>query len=432
MKPRNKFEREVLALSQKLRPISAAQVEWAYRTCLDHYAYRSAGRSTTCMDCGHSWLMERKAKTCRCPECRAQLEVQETRKYYHSAGAYFNVLTTSGGYQVLRAYLLKAKVCRGERAKYSAYEVVQYWWSSEGKQAVIGLQRIGSYYTDCFDRTSDMAIRADGDDYLYASGGDIYPRIKLIPNLERNGYSKDLLHLHAGRLIPLLLKDSRAETLVKAGRAEHLKHLLSSTNGLNNYWSAYRITLRRGYNISDISMWCDYIDMLRREGKDTLNAHYVCPPDLRVAHDELQATRTRRMRRALEARQRENLARSIEEALRAEAQFRALKSPYFGIAFSDGEIEVCVLESIQDYLQEGTALKHCVFASQYYLKDNSLILSARLGNERLETIEVSLDTLEILQCRGYNNQSSPYHERIVELVLANIDQIQVRRRAKAS
>lgn len=432
MKPRNKFEREVLALSQKLSPISSAQVEWAYRTCLDHYAYCSAGRSATCMDCGHSWLMERKAKTCRCPECRAQLEVQETRKYYHSAGAYFNVLTTSGGYQVLRTYLLKAKVCRGERAKYSAYEVVQYWWSSEGKQAVIGLQRIGSYYTDCFALASPMLIRKDNDAYRYAARGYTYPRARVIPTLERNGYSKGLLDLQVSRIIPALLTDSRAETLIKAGRAEHLSHFLGLRDGLDKYWPAYRITLRRGYSIRDIIMWCDYIDMLQRLGRDTLNAHYVCPVDLTRAHDEARDTITRRFHRAQEARRRINQKLSIEEALRAEEQFRALKSPYFGIIFGDGEIEVRVLECIQDYLQEGAALKHCVYASQYYLKDNSLILSARLGNERLETIEVSLDTLEILQCRGYNNQSSPYHERIVELVLANIDQIQVRRRARAS
>ena len=40
MKPRNKFERAVLAQSKHLRLITKAQKQWAFRECIDHYAYR--------------------------------------------------------------------------------------------------------------------------------------------------------------------------------------------------------------------------------------------------------------------------------------------------------------------------------------------------------------------------------------------------------
>ena len=38
MKPRNKFEKAVLAESKHLRPISKTQSKWAFRECIDHFA----------------------------------------------------------------------------------------------------------------------------------------------------------------------------------------------------------------------------------------------------------------------------------------------------------------------------------------------------------------------------------------------------------
>ena len=55
MKPRNKFEKAVLAESKYLRPITKTQSKWAFRECIDHFAYRLPKGRTTCMDCGHSW-----------------------------------------------------------------------------------------------------------------------------------------------------------------------------------------------------------------------------------------------------------------------------------------------------------------------------------------------------------------------------------------
>lgn len=55
MKPRNKFEKAVLAQSKKLRPITPIQINWAFRNCVEHYAHRLPKGRTTCMDCGHKW-----------------------------------------------------------------------------------------------------------------------------------------------------------------------------------------------------------------------------------------------------------------------------------------------------------------------------------------------------------------------------------------
>ena len=106
MKPRNKFEKAVLAQSKKLRPITPIQINWAFRNCVEHYAHRLPKGRTTCMDCGHSWVMTEQTEHCTCPECGASLKVCLTYQRKVRQKQYFTTLTTSGEYQVLRMFLL--------------------------------------------------------------------------------------------------------------------------------------------------------------------------------------------------------------------------------------------------------------------------------------------------------------------------------------
>lgn len=270
-----------------------------------------------------------------------------------------------------------------------------------------------------------MAIRRDNEAYRYVAQSTLYPELSLTETLRRNGLAETLHDIAPALLIPALLTDSRAETLLKLGRTEHLRYFLSSkAKDLSKYWQAYKVTLRRGYAIADISLWCDYIDMLRRLGRDTHNAHFVCPEDLHQAHDNAQQTLQAQRAKEVEAQRR-------QKALADEERFQALKAPFFGIAFTDGTIEVRVLESVQEYFEEGKELHHCVFTNEYYLKEHSLILSARIGGKRIETIEVSLETMEVIQCRGLLNKNTEYHEQILRLVDAHTHLICERLRAVA-
>ena len=96
MKPRNKFEKAILEQSKHLRPITKTQSKWAFRECIDHFAYRLPKGRTTCMDCGHSWVMNKHRETCTCPHCRAKLQVKETYERKLQQKQYFTILTTCG------------------------------------------------------------------------------------------------------------------------------------------------------------------------------------------------------------------------------------------------------------------------------------------------------------------------------------------------
>ena len=419
MKPRNKFEQAVLAQSKYLRPITKAQRQWAFRECIEHYAYRLPKGNTTCMDCGHSWQMIEPTEHCTCPQCGAGLEVITTRARKLKQRQYFTVLTTSGGYQVLRMYLLIAGMEKGYQASSSVMEIGQYWWDERGRQSIVAVQRTMGHYIDSFAYYSPMAIRRDNEAYRFVARCPLCPKVKLSDTLKRNGFEGKCYGIAPTSLIPALLTDSRAETLLKAGRNEHLAYFLSRPRNWDAYWPAYKITLRRSYDITDIALWCDYVDMLRRLGKDAHNAHFVCSEDLLQAHDTAQ--------RKLQAqREKEAEAQRRQKAIENEERFQALKAPFFGIAFTDGTIQVRVLESVQEYIEEGQALHHCVFTNEYHLKEKSLILSASIDGKPIETIEVSLETMEVLQCRGLMNQNTEYHERIIELVHQNMKQIQSR------
>ncbi|MFR2732894.1 PcfJ domain-containing protein [Hoylesella buccalis] len=419
MKPRNKFEKAVLEQSKHLRPITKTQGKWAFRECINQFAYRLPKGLTTCMDCGHSWVINKHRETCICPHCRAKLQVKETYERKLQQKHYFTLLSTCGEFQVLRMFLLVVGMEKGGKAQYHALEIGQYWWNAKGRQAIVAIPRTLGRYVDTFSYYTPMAIRNDNEAYRYATYSQIYPKFKVTDTLRRKGFEDDFHDIAPTILIPVLLSDSRAETLMKAGRMEHLHYFLNNKSTFDACWQSYKVTTRNGYEIEDISLWCDYVDLLRRLNKDIHSPKYVCPENLQEAHDTAQ--------RKLQAeRDKQEETERQQKALQAEAYFQELKAPFFGITFTDGVIQVKVLESVQEYLEEGKALHHCVFTNEYYLKKQSLILSARIEDKRIETIEVSLETMKVIQCRGLQNKNIEYHDRIIDLVNANCNLIRQR------
>lgn len=238
--------------------------------------------------------------------------------------------------------------------------------------------------------------------------------------MRRNGFTGEYHNILPFDLFTAVLRSPQAETLLKAGQIALLSYYANRQSwNIANYWSAIKICLRNGYIVSDASVWRDYIDLLRYFGKDTNNAKYVCPTDLQAAHDRLVEKKRARQERV---RLLERKRRAAEE----EQQYRDLKSRFFGLVFVDGDLSVRVLESVQEFVEEGDAMHHCVFTNAYYEKPNSLIFSATVCGRRVETVEVALDTLKVVQSRGVHNSQTEYHDSIVNLVRRNMPQIEQR------
>ena len=436
MKPKTKIQKKVARLSANLRPISATQIDWAYRHCIEHIGYRTKKGNITCSDCGHEWYSNSvlcdTLEGCTCPKCYAKLKVQDTRKRIYKETQYFSVITTCKGYQVIRVAQVRCESRKGEPMHFYCHEVVQRWISPDGKVTDMALLRgFTFYYCDVWALCSAMEIRPHNslyDDVVARSCA--YPKMRVLPQLRRNGFKGDFHGISPVRLFKALLSDPRIETLMKGDEIEVMKHFLFNARTADECWASYLIAKRHKYRIDNFSMWCDYLRMLNKLGQDLRNPKNICPEDFMAAHDN--ATRKieaihekeraeQRRRWEIERREREQ-QRQLQREKDAE-DFIANKSKFFGLVITDEEIIVKVLESIDEYYSEGKAQNICVFGSEYYKKADTLILSARIGGEIIETVEVDLRTLKVVQCHGKYNQDTEYHERIIDLVNKNANLI---------
>ena len=101
--------------------------------------------------------------------------------------------------------------------------------------------------------------------------------------------------------------------------------------------------------------------------------------------------------------------------------YKEAKAAFFGIVFGDDKIVISVVQSVSEMAIEGEEMHHCVFTNRYFCKAKSLILSAKdKDGNRIETIEVNLDTFKVIQSRGVCNKNSVYHDRILKLMEDNM------------
>ncbi|WP_416993612.1 PcfJ domain-containing protein [Alistipes ihumii] len=426
MTPKTKIQKEVARLSRRLPRITEAQKTYAYRHCFDHIGRRTAKGVITCTECGHSWqgdgVLADSLCGSACPHCGTELQILQTRKRVFRTIAYYSVITTCEQYQVIRFYYIKATHKVGQAAEYAIDEVMQRWIAPDGKVVTVARPRAMSFfYCDLWYLGGDMEVRSRNNIRAYdITPSATYPRQRIIPELRRNGFTGDYHKILPYDLFTVVLRTPQAETFLKTGQVVLLSYLANRPSwNVANYWPAIKICMRNGYLISDVSVWCDYIDLLRHFGKDTNNAKYVCPANLHAEHDRL--VEKRRIQQ-----ERERLLERKRRAAEEERQYRELKSRYFGLVFTDGDLAVRVLESVQEFVEEGDAMHHCVFSNSYYSKPNSLIFSATIGGKRVETVEVALDTLKVVQSRGVRNSQTEYHNRILNLVRRNMPRIEKR------
>ena len=421
MKPRNKKQQHIVELSGRLRPLTTPQKQWALNSTINHYGYRLKNGMCTCMKCGHEWL-ESRNRMCLCPECGTQIEIKDTKERVIRDKSYFNVITTMENYQVVRMFLMIVEMRKGMKTKPAYLEIGSYWIDPKGNTTVVGLQRTLGHYIDSFAFGSPLEIRRDNEAFQRISDEWVYPRIKVTDTIKRNGFKGSCHHINPVTLFQELLTNPKAETLMKSNEIELLRYLcLRPTNKsyINTYWNTIKIANRNGYKVTNLQIWIDYIKMLERCGKDIQSPKYICPSNLQEEHD-------RYVRKLQTIQEKARKADDIRKAQEREASFKEQKEKFFGIRINDGEIEVKVLESVEEYRQEAESQHICLFSAAYDQREDSLIFSARIDGRIIETIEVDLKTLKVVQSRGVCNQNTEYHDRIIRLINANTHLIKER------
>lgn len=428
MKPKNKLQKQVVEASQTLPKLTKKQIQWGYNHAIQYVGRRTDKGMITCTKCGHSFEgmgeLAIALLGCECPNCQSKLIVKMSKKRTFDDSYYMNIITAHKGYQVIRTIMFSYQFKIGEPTKLSYSEVMQRWIAPDGKHYTFARlrQTMGTYCIDSWIFHTPLELRNENSNNKFCinvydkigSLGEVYPRQKLIPELKRAGYKKALYGQKQLDLFRTLLSDSRAETLIKAGYTKLLERIMNmGWKNIDNYWQSIKIAIRNKYKITNAVLWCDYIDMLRFFGKDLRNAKYVCPTNLKAEHDRYVIKRAKADTQA-----------EIEKQLAKEAEYREAKARFFGLVFSDGTISIRVLESVAEIIEEGQAMHHCV--AGYHSKADSLILSACIDGKRIETIEVSISQLKVIQSRGVCNKNTKHHNKIIELVEQNISLIENR------
>lgn len=435
MKPRTKIQKEVEALRMKLPPINERQRTWAIGHCYDGVGYVCKGE-VWCSHCGRTHIkpisplgvslnVEKKTK---CPYCHRVLQLENSRAKKKELVSYMTLVTTIGGWQVLRhvevrKYLYKLpKAVSADCASTYMCEVVQHWVNEEGKCVTVSRPRGYGYGKYKWVTTKEMEIRDISRMYSYEQNfynieGEVYPFKHVIPILKRNGYNGYIPKgISMCDIFVLLLTRTESETLIKARQYELLEWM--GRSGLPLWmWPSIRIAIRNKYRVKDVSLWHDMLNALMYLGKDMRNSHYVCPKDLKAAHDRW----VKLMENVKKKRKREKQLREIRKN---EESYRAEKQRFFGVSFCEDGITIEPIKSVAEMEEEGREMSHCVFANEYYKKKGSLILSAKDNNgKRLETIEVLLDSGKVNQCFGKQNCFTLYHEKILKIVNEHIIEI---------
>lgn len=423
MKPRNKKQERILALSGQLRPLSNAQMQWALNFTINHFAYRLKNGKAVCLKCGHEWNANE--GVCRCPNCGISLEVKTTKERVKKDKSYFNIITAKGGYQVIRMFLMSVELRKGMVAEPSFQEIGQYWLDENGNATVVGLRRTIGWYVDSFDYCSKLELRRDNDAFQFIADQWVYPRIKVTDTIKRNGFDGHIYDINPLTLFKELLSNPKAETLMKSGDVEMLRYLCHSpfnADEIDFYWKSIKVAKRAGFEFEDAQMWMDYIKMLERMGKDLHSPVLVAPQDLKTAHD-LYSAKVERQR--IKAQREEDRKKAEAD----ETKFEELKGRYIGLVMTDGEIVIHTLNSVAEYYDEGSRQHICVGSAGYYLKENSLVFTAKIKGQTIATIEISLSDYSIIQCRAFANKVCKYQDRIVKIISDNTKMIAERKRA---
>jgi hypothetical protein len=426
MKPTTVLQKRVVELSTQLPIITDKQSQWAYKKCFDSYATQLR-KNLYCLECGHTWNDEtpewhNEIAGCKCPKCETELKM-----FKHNGNCrkteYFSILTTKGSFQVQRVIMVHKDMKKRTQANNHFVEVMQHWVGSDGRKTTLSLSTNGmSMYYDNWKYGSGLEIRSQSNNSHLRDNLNVpavYPERKVLSVIKRNGFKGNFYDIPNHKLFSMLIKDPFAETLLKTNQISLLRYYseIKGSAPISATWMPpIKICIRNNYIIKDISTWMDYVQLLIYFKKDLRNAKYVCPSDLKLVHDRLVAKK-----RAIQRKEKlEQMRLEIQEA---QVQYIAQKKMFFGLQFVSKNITVKVIESVQEFMEEGDELNHCLFTNEYHKKHDSLVLSARIESKPIETIEVSLTDLKILQARGQGNKATKYHKQIVDLVNNNLEEI---------
>ncbi len=424
MKPKSELQKLVVSLSVKLPKITKVQTDFALQKGFEKYVVISR-KTLYCLECGHSWKPGHSSLVTSvagetCPNCNTNLKLYNAYYRGMKESIYYAILTTMDNMQVIRMFFVTKYTRKKFHAEGFVSEVMQHWIDDSGKITSIAQQvNAMSFQYDQWIGGSPLEVRTNTSNTRARNNINphlIYPSRRILPILKRNGFNGFFYRFAPQQLFKLILSFPQAETLMKSHQIKLLEHSYLKPESILHYWPSIRIAIRNNYIVNDPSNWMDLLGLLTYFRKDILNPKFVCPDNLMLSHDYLMK---KKQKIVDEQKHKEAIAKAISD----QQLYEAAKTKFFDLVFSKGNISITPLKSIKEFYEEGSFLKHCIYTNEYYNRENSLLLSAKINNIPTETVEISLSKMMVVQSRGKCNQTTKYHNSIVNLVNKNLNAV---------
>lgn len=411
--------------------VSGPFKKWVETKAVQYPCYLTLWHAA-CLHCGETFENEslKDGDETICPFCGRKLTCKRTTKSKYDDILYVQELSVSGKYQVIRTYCVLVYARKDRMAEVQIHRVYDWYISEKGRRFLFSSPLRAFYAYRKIPWTFGEMRPIKHPSESMRSGwniGALYPHRQVQPWARQRGFGRQVLTVDNFDLLQGLMDKPHIETLCKAKQDALCWHLLY--RGHRGRWRNIKIALRHGLKFrtkEDVEQWFDYLSMLDREGRDTLNPKYICPKSISEAHDEAVARFNERERRRREERERierEKEAAKLNESSKENIALRNRLAKLMDWSATDGVIVIAPLSSLEDFYDEGKELHHCVYAAGYYKRKDSIILGARVNGQRTETIELSSKDFHIRQCRGKFNQDSAFHTQILALVENNIQEI---------
>lgn len=418
MKPRNEQERAVVALHATLPALSMKQLNWIL------------GQDT---------------------ERGAQQYAKTGKKV--SSWDYYCVVTTCQGWQVTRYYLIHSSTGRNGYAFESLTEISQRWMRMQDGQTELHVFELPKsmcwqWKAQPYCLTQPLSLKPwstdynrSGRTYMNMADCEIVPGRRFAPCFKEAGLAKaagrvDEIALYKNKSLadeikslPLSQKEvmplrracylpAKCESLFKMGETSLALEFLSRSvyaGYISRYWKSFLVARRHGLKNIDWRLWLDYVHDLEELGRDIHSPKYLVPADLGQAHGsivaKLQALRDKARREAERATIRDN-----------EAVYKKMHGAYLGLAIvTPSGLTITPLQSVSAVYDEGEAMHHCIYTCGYWKRPDTLLLSAKdKDGKRVESIEVNLNELKVMQSRGVCNRETAFHKEIMKAMKDNM------------
>ena len=398
-----------------------------------------------CSYCGGRFSAAPAVAPATCPHCGARLKYNWDKcRLTFKSEHYIKEFLVYGEWQVVKEYLADTEHRSGSECKVDIYPVYSWWFNPKLKKTYVYaryLTMMPGWARIPFSRNSAFRVMPSSKcgRFWYSGWKDtVVARKKILPYYKESGFGTDAYGKYDDEevLMAMTVHGSALETLVKLGHRYAAELFITASyfqKIIKDCWRGIVIALRHGYDIEKVGwrMYLDYLAELRDLKMDWHSPHYLCPKDFCAMHAETSRRLAKKKlaiaERIEEGRRRAAMERDAEEKERrakAVTEFESRIRKFLPLTIQGVGLVIRPLASVGEFLDEGTAMHHCVYSNAYYARPSSLILSARTDEgERVETVEVDLDNYTIVQSRAVCNGMSDRHDDILRLVTEAMPQI---------